>query len=180
MHAAAVSVGLWSNTTDFVETGYSGGTDGLKMQAVLPGSSIGRDENSTDTNSVLDWAGLGGISSIQTTPALANIDPFFLFVTQGFPLFPNAKQPKSKKKKKDLTVMSFLVNQYDDKGFYPNPTPSADLASDTARAMQEILVTVNPKRVNFVAQYGKSRFHFAVNGAIRSGVKSWRPGKLFV
>lgn len=47
----AANAGMWSNTTDFIETGARGLDNGAISLGMQPGNSIGRDAVSSDTNS---------------------------------------------------------------------------------------------------------------------------------
>jgi len=177
LHNTAVANDMWNSTGDFVETGTVGGINGFRMRGVQPGDSIGRDQDSKDTNGVSDWAGLGGISSTGPTPGRQNLDPFVTFLDTPYEGDDNGLRMLQTDKKRDLTVMHFVVNHYDDKGFYKNPESMSDLTGDAARVLQGIMRNVMPAKVNFVAQYGESRLYFSDAGAIKSNVNNWRPDK---
>ncbi len=75
----AVSAGLWSEDHYFNSANASN-FPGSKVLMVEPGTSIGRDQDSNDTNDPDDWAIDGGRNAIDISPGRQNYDelPFLL------------------------------------------------------------------------------------------------------
>lgn len=67
----AAALGQWPSTEpSFVDLFKTAGVD--KVVPLIPGDSIGRDEQSSDTNTIKDWGPLGGRDSIFPTPGHPN------------------------------------------------------------------------------------------------------------
>jgi len=69
-HEAAVKAGIWSEG-DFYDCSFPGG------RAPVAGFSLGRDVNSSDTDSSQDWDRDGGIDAYRVTPGKINAAPLF-------------------------------------------------------------------------------------------------------
>jgi hypothetical protein len=69
----AVNLGIWSSTDCFYAIDLE--LDPGRLQhPVMPGDSIGRDANATNTQSSTDWFGTGGIDGTGPTRAAPNLD----------------------------------------------------------------------------------------------------------
>jgi hypothetical protein len=69
-HDYAVIAGIWDSNDYF---GAPPPDYWKFQQMILPGESVGRDKNSTDTNQPEDWDGKGGKDAIAPTPGSRNI-----------------------------------------------------------------------------------------------------------
>lgn len=68
LHMAAVESGAWSGLEDFVQLSPKDRND-LRL-----GESFGRDKESTDTNSPMDWTFPGGLNARNPTPSRKNLE----------------------------------------------------------------------------------------------------------
>lgn len=73
LHDAAIAAGAWTKDS-FVETGPVDFGGGYVSQGLQKGDSLGRDKESTDTNSKSDWSYPGGADARVPTPASQNLD----------------------------------------------------------------------------------------------------------
>jgi uncharacterized protein (TIGR03437 family) len=78
----AVAAGQWTAGL-FLNTAQIANNSGEKFRVVLPGTSIGRDQNSTDTNLPQDFDGHGGRAAIDVTPGQENTGRYNLVSTQA-------------------------------------------------------------------------------------------------
>ena len=69
----AVTGGIWTKG-DYVQASYIG-RPGEPVRRIAAGYSIGRDANSTDTNSSADFDAPGGVHALDITPGRQNFDP---------------------------------------------------------------------------------------------------------
>jgi hypothetical protein len=98
----AVSLGIWSSSDCFYAIDLEEEEESTnKQRPVMPGDSIGRNANTTDTNSPTDWFGTGGMNATGTTIAAQNL-AIFVFAGPFPPL--NNSIPKAK-----WTVMTYSV-----------------------------------------------------------------------
>ncbi len=94
-HDDAVAAGQWT-TGSFLNSSQIASAPGRKFGIVVPGTSIGRDKDSTDTDAPEDWDANGGVDALDYTFCRQNLDRLFL-VTETCP-------PPSPK---DWTVMVY-------------------------------------------------------------------------
>lgn len=79
LHSAAMDADMWTQGTFnrkdiFIQTGSVNLGGGYVSPGVREGDSIGRDKDSTDTNSKADWSFPGGQNARMPTPSAQNLD----------------------------------------------------------------------------------------------------------
>ena len=142
-------------------------SDGLALtRPVEPGDSIGRDEDSTDTNAAQDWAGHGGPNALRPSPGARNqhdIDAELYY--QGALARPLAPPTPTPLPQKAWTVM-VLMDPRD-----PN------LATGWLSDINKMEKAGSDANVNVVVQYGYApnytyRYHIQTDGSSDQRVRS--------
>ncbi|MEO7706251.1 MAG: hypothetical protein ABIV92_16600, partial [Thermoflexales bacterium] len=89
--ANAITAAQWS-ISDVIHNAES---DGIALtRPVVPGDSIGRDENSTDSNASQDWAGHGGLNALRASPGARNQHDINIELYDDSPLARPFRQPE--------------------------------------------------------------------------------------
>ena len=98
----ATKAGIWNDGEYFhiVKEAFSVGS---KLPVLIDGNPIGRDANSTDTNTVLDWWIDGGEDAFALSPGRCNLDIFGI-VEEKMPA-----QSSNSIKEKNWTIMFYMA-----------------------------------------------------------------------
>src|SRR5262249_40539168 len=97
-HNDAVAAGQWTAGA-FLDEAHIQSDPTDKPRTVQPGTSIGRDQDSTDTNTPVDFDAHGGPNAFNITPGARNNQPLYLVAKE------QAKPAQTKK----WTVMLYMV-----------------------------------------------------------------------
>ncbi|HYL37446.1 MAG TPA: clostripain-related cysteine peptidase [Bryobacteraceae bacterium] len=104
-HNDAVAAGIWTPSAALQSDGIQADPS-EKTRPVLPGSSIGRDADSTDTDSTADFEPHGGVDALDNSPNRQNLDQ--LPIVEVDPPSPAAARPRPLFGAKQWTVMLYL------------------------------------------------------------------------
>jgi hypothetical protein len=145
----AVNLGIWSSSDCFYTIALEADSS-LKQRPVIPGDSIGRDANATNTHSPTDWYGTGGIDGTGPSRAAPNLAKFSS--TASTPL--STSLPKAK-----WTVMTYSCLDHLNNG------GSLELVQMNMRQqLKDFGRIYNPDlddKVHFVFQQDHYRAHFS-------------------
>jgi hypothetical protein len=161
--AGATLAAQWS-VSDVIHLAES---EGIALsRPVEPGDSIGRDENSADTNAAQDWAGHGGLNALRPSPGARNQhDINAELYYQGALSRPFAPPTPTPLPRKAWTVMTLM-----------DPRDS-NLSAAWLSDINKMEKSGSDANVNVVVQYGYApnytyRYHIQVDGSSDQRVRS--------
>ena len=154
-HNAAVAAGIWTANSALASDGVQV-LEFERPRRVEAGMSIGRDPDSTDTNTTADFEPHGGVGARDNSPNRQNLDQISIVEVDPPSLAANL-QPRALTPKKWTVLLYFNADNSLEKYIYGNVREIEDAGG-------------SDDNVNYVLMYDGKRFNTGtVRGLIRSG-----------